>query len=91
MTLKRKPQSYDLQNQHTPIQILRIYVEKNKADLNIAWQEILRMVSTKNRGYSKAGSVLDYCEARGSFPQKHPKQQKAYRHTPLISALWRWV
>lgn len=51
MTLKRKPQSYDLQSQHTPTQILRICVENNKADLNITWQEIRRMVSTKDRGY----------------------------------------
>lgn len=28
-----------------------------------------------------AGSALDYCEARGSFPQKHTKQQEAYRHS----------
>lgn len=68
MTLERKPQNYDsyhydLQIHHTPTQTPRIYVESNKVDLNIVWQEILRLVNTKDRGCSRAGGVLDYCEA----------------------------
>lgn len=37
----------------------------------------------KDWGYSKAGRALDYREARGSFLEKHTKQQqqKVYRHS----------
>lgn len=89
MTLKRKPQSYDPQSQHTSTQILRIYVENDKDDLNITWQEIRRMVSTR----TKAIAQPVVCLTPRFLSQKHTKQQqqKASRHTPLISALWRWV
>lgn len=81
MTLERKPQSQDPQSQHTPTQILRIYVENDKADLNITYMaRDTQNGQHKDQGYSTAGSVLDYREARGSFPRSTQNNNNK-RHT----------
>lgn len=90
MTLKRKPQSYDLQSQHTPAQILRIYVENNKADLNTIWQEIRRMVST--RAEAIAWPVVRLTTVKPEVPFRRSTQNnKRPTDTVLIPALWKWV
>lgn len=92
MTLKRKPQSYDLQSQHTPSQILRIYAESNKADLNTTWQEIRRMVSTRTEAIARPVGRLTTVKPEVPFSRStQNNNNKRSTDTVLIPALWKWV
>lgn len=91
MTLKRKPQSYDLQSQHTPAQILRIYVENNKTDLNTTWQEIRRMVSTRTEAIARPVVRSTTVKPEVPFLRSTQNNNKRPTDTVLITALWKWV